>query len=433
MLVTFKHSVLLDADKCKGCTTCLKRCPTEAIRIRDGKATINAEVCIDCGECIRVCPYQAKKALFDSFEDIPKNKYRIALPPPSLYGQFPGLMDVDMVIQALYDIGFDDVVEVAQAAEIVSEYTRNYLRQPGLEYPVISSACPTIIRLIRMRFPDLCSHVVPIIQPLELANRMAREKALAEHPELTPEDIVTVFISPCPAKASYIKNGIWHTKSSIDYCIAMSDVYFRMLPKVKDPGSMEHSTSSGMIGISWGSSGGEASALFNDGYLAADGIENVIRVLEKIDITSSKRLKFVELNACNGGCIGGATTVENPYIAKVRLQSLRRYLPVSRNRIATENMGEIPKDIMYSTELTYRPMGALAGDMLTAMRKMQDIEELIESLPQIDCGACGAPNCRAFAQEVVCGERVIDECVIKMREKFQSVIEEEKRLAKEQT
>ena len=63
------HSVILEVDKCKGCTHCLKRCPTEAIRIRDGHAVIRAERCIDCGECIRVCPYQAKQAQYDRFED----------------------------------------------------------------------------------------------------------------------------------------------------------------------------------------------------------------------------------------------------------------------------------------------------------------------------------------------------------------------------
>ena len=46
------HSVRLDKDKCKGCTNCIKRCPTQAIRVRAGKAHIIKERCIDCGECI---------------------------------------------------------------------------------------------------------------------------------------------------------------------------------------------------------------------------------------------------------------------------------------------------------------------------------------------------------------------------------------------
>ena len=59
----YSHSVSLNRDKCVGCTSCLKRCPTEAIRIRNGKAQINASRCIDCGECVRHCTNNAKKAV----------------------------------------------------------------------------------------------------------------------------------------------------------------------------------------------------------------------------------------------------------------------------------------------------------------------------------------------------------------------------------
>ena len=62
------HSVTLDKDKCTGCINCIKRCPTEAIRVRNGKAKIIKERCIDCGECIRVCPNHAKKAIVDSLD-----------------------------------------------------------------------------------------------------------------------------------------------------------------------------------------------------------------------------------------------------------------------------------------------------------------------------------------------------------------------------
>jgi len=146
------HSVMLDTDKCKGCTSCIKHCPTEAIRVRDGHACIENKRCIDCGECIRVCQYKAKKAIYDRFEDFADYKYKIALPAPALYGQFEDVSDLDAVLSALVELGFDDVFEVARAAEMVSEYTRKYLeRNDSLPSPVISSACPVIVRLISIR------------------------------------------------------------------------------------------------------------------------------------------------------------------------------------------------------------------------------------------------------------------------------------------
>ncbi len=86
---------------------------------------------------------------------------------------------------------------------------------------------------------------------------------------------------------------------------------------------------SGKIGIGWGSSGGEAGALLIDNYLAADGIENVNSTLNDLEDQKFEQLEFIELNACAGGCVGGVLTVENPYIARVKLKRLRKYLPVS--------------------------------------------------------------------------------------------------------
>ena len=415
----YRHSVSLDVEKCKGCTACLKRCPTEAIRIRDGRAVINADLCIDCGECIRVCPYKAKRATFDLLDDIPKEKkLRIALPPPSFYGQFDKIDDVDYILDGLLRCGFDEVFEIARAAEIVSDYTRNYLRNPDVRRPVINSACPTIIRLIRMRFPYLCQHVMPMLPPIEIASRMAKEEAKRKHPELSDDEICTVFISPCPAKASYVKNGLWGLQSSVDYTVSMSEVYFRLLPQLKQIETPACASQTGMIGISWASTGGESSALMNDRYLAADGIENVIRVLDEIETGHFPDLEFVELNACNGGCVGGAATVENPYIARVRLQTIRRYLPVSHNRIEGCPDDYVPESYLFSGPLTYRPVGQLDEDMAQAIEKMQAIDQLTEQLPAIDCGTCGAPTCRAFAEDAVRGERTVDECIVRMRERM---------------
>ena len=95
---TYVHSVSLDKEKCTGCTTCLRHCPTEAIRVKDGCAVINPDRCIDCGECIRVCPQKAKRAECNKFSDMERFKWRIALPAPTLYGQFEELDDIDYCV-----------------------------------------------------------------------------------------------------------------------------------------------------------------------------------------------------------------------------------------------------------------------------------------------------------------------------------------------
>ncbi len=407
---SYKHSVSLDIEKCKGCTACLKRCPTEAIRIRGGHAVINSVRCIDCGECIRVCPYKAKKATHDSLSVLDKYKYKVALPAPSLYGQFDNLDNIGYIISGLRALGFDDVFEVACAAELVSAYTRKYLGREDIKKPVISSACPTITRIISMNYPYLCENIMPILPPVDIAAVLARQKAKEEHPELSDEDIGIIFISPCPAKVSYVKNNFAGGRNYISAVVSVRDVYFALLDVMdkKDGGPLD-STESGVVGIGWASTGGESSAILNERYLAADGIENCIKVLEQIDNSDFSKLDFVELNACSGGCVGGAMTVENPYVAQARLKGLRRYLPVSPNRPASE---WIPDEYFNEKKVEYNPYGLLSDDRRDAMRMMHEIEEIAKGLPGLDCGSCGAPNCTAFAEDIVRCESCVDECTV---------------------
>ncbi len=396
----YEHSVYLDEKKCSGCTACLKHCPTEAIRIRGGHASIDPDRCIDCGECIRVCPHNAKKAVCEKLSAMDKFKWKIALPAPSLYGQFDNLEDVDYVLDGLLKIGFDNVFEVSAAAELVSAYTRLYLKTEGVKKPAISSACPVVIRLIGLRFPSLTDNIIHMLPPMEIAAKLAREKAKREHPELSDEEIGVCFISPCPAKVSYVKNGFAGYKSQVDTVVSINDIYFQLIAKMQPKADVKSLSNSGMIGIGWASTGGEATAIFNESYLAADGIENVIRVLDQVENGNIPPLEFIELNACSGGCVGGVMTMQNPFIAKARLQTLRRYLPVSQNFLSKEE-SYIPESYIFNEIPTYHPISRLSDSMAESMRMMADIQKLRDTLPGIDCGACGAPNCRAFAEDSV--------------------------------
>lgn len=423
-MYNYEHSVLLDESKCTGCTTCLRHCPTEAIRIRDGHAKINPERCIDCGECIRVCPHKAKKAVCSKLPDMDRFKWKIALPAPTLYGQFDNLDDVDYVLDGLLKIGFNDVYEVAKAAELVSAYTRLYLKDSKVVKPAISSACPVIIRLINLRFPSLADHIVPMLPPMEIAARLAKERAMSEHPELLPEEIGVCFITPCPAKVSYVKNGFASYKSYVDEVVSISDIYFQLIGKMRKDGDIRPLSESGRIGLGWARSGGEATAILNEQYLAADGIDNVIHVLDQVENGNIPPLEFIELNACTGGCVGGVLTIQNPFIAKARLQSLRRYLPVSKNILDRET-STVPESYVFNDMPEYVPITRLSDSLSESMRMMNEIHNIRDSLPGIDCGSCGAPTCRAFAEDIVRGASTIGECPIKLISELKNAKENE--------
>jgi len=416
----FFTSVHLNEDLCKGCINCIKRCPTQAIRVRNGKAVITKKFCIDCGECIRICPHHAKEATYDSLDVMEQYEYTVALPAPSLYGQFNNLEDVNIVLTALKKMGFDDVYEVSGAAELVSEMSRKYVTEHKEKWPIISTACPSVVRLIRVRFPNLIEHLIPISAPVDLAAKLARKKAMKET-GLPKEKIGIIFISPCPAKVTAAKTPLGFEQSEIDAVIAMKEVYPKLLPYMKQSiDHVEELAISGKIGISWGSTGGEAGGLLTDNYLAADGIENVIRVLEDLEDQKFSQLEFIELNACAGGCVGGVLTVENPYAAKVKLQRLRKYMPVACNHVDDQ----VLEDVYWTDEVTYEPVFKIGIDMKESIAKMAQVDELCAKFPGLDCGSCGAPTCKALAEDIARGDAHERDCIHILREYIHKLSDE---------
>ena len=163
--------------------------------------------------------------------------------------------------------------------------------------------------------------------------------------------------------------------------------------------------------------------MFNDSFLAADGIDNVIRVLDQIENGNIPQLEFVELNACTGGCVGGVLTVQNPFIAKAKLQGLRRFLPVSRNFLPSDEQ-YIPESYFFDEIPEYQPISQLSDSIAQSMRMLADIQTLRKELPGLDCGACGAPSCRAFAEDVVRGTAKVSECVLTLRDEMRNYLAE---------
>ncbi|QDW74608.1 4Fe-4S dicluster domain-containing protein [Lachnospiraceae bacterium KGMB03038] len=416
----FIHSVQLDTEACRGCINCIKYCPTQAIRVQNGKARIKPQFCVDCGRCIRYCPHHAKIPVYDSVEEIQNYKYTVALPAPSLYSQFNNLKNVDVVLNALLSMGFDDVFEVSAAAELVSEASRAYISEHRDEAPFISTACPSIVRIVRVKFPTLIPRLLPLKPPVEVAAEIARKKA-AEKSGLAPEEIGIFFISPCPSKVTYAKAPLGIEKSQIDKVLAIKDVYPILLEHMTDDETkLKPLASSGRIGIGWSNAGGEAAGLITDDYLACDGIMGALRVLSDLEDEKFHGLKFVELNACNGGCVGGPLTVENPYVATAKSKKLHRYLPVAQTH--GENYPDI--DYHWSSYVEYEPVFRLGDSFLESLEMMGAIEELTEQLPGLDCGSCGAPTCRALAEDIVRGEASKNDCIYLFHEYINTLAKE---------
>lgn len=417
----FFHSVYLEDEKCTGCITCLKRCPTQAIRVRNGKAHIISEFCIDCGECIRHCPHHAKHTRRDFLSDLDRFEYTVALPAPSLYSQFNNVRDNDILLTALTLMGFDDVFEVSAGAEIVSELSRTYINEHPELHPLISTACPTIERLIRVRFPGLIPHLLPLLPPMEAAAILARRRAV-EKTGLPEDKIGIVFLSPCPSKITFIHEPLGMGKSNIDAVLAIKDIYPVLLSHMKEAEQHPIShTLSGRIGKGWAISGGEAYGIISDHYLAADGIENVIRVLEDLeDEKFLPGLQFVELNACSAGCVGGVLTVENPYIAKAKVKQAFKYEPVLRMHCA--DLPEFrPEDFLWTQKVSYEPVYTLGVNIFESMEKIMESQQILSGLPGLDCGSCGSPTCKALAEDIVKGVDCAkpEDCIYLMREQWE--------------
>ena len=405
------HSVTLDKDKCKGCTNCIKLCPTQAIRVRNGKAKIIKERCIDCGECIRVCPYHAKKAITNDFEILKSFKYNIALPAPTFYGQFPKLNNINTLLNALKEVGFDDVFEVAYAAQIVTNESKKIMAGKNLEKPVINSACPTVVKLICARFPTLVDHILPVISPMNLSGRMAREIA-REHTGLKDEEIGVFFITPCAAKATCAHIPIGADHSYINGTFSVKDMYLKVVPYLNSQEVSEKLSKADFDGVCWAVSGGEASGLSIENYIAVDGIHNVIEVMDAIEDGKMGDIDFVEALACTGGCVGGPLNVENNFVAKGRINKL--------SAILGNHKAEIPDniDVLWDKNLEVKNIMNLDNDLVTAMQKMEHMSEIYEGLPQLDCGSCGSPSCKTLAEDIVRGFAKETDCIFKLREKI---------------
>jgi len=414
----YYHSVRLDREKCKGCVNCIKKCPTEAIRVRGGKAEINEAKCIDCGECIRVCPNQAKIVVTDSLEKLQEFDYTIALPAPALFSQFKPETKPAVILEALLRIGFNRTFEVAVGAELVTQAIREEISLRREGKPFISSACPAVVRLIQVRFPGLISHIIPIRAPMEIAARMAKEVVMREL-GLPVSRIGAFFITPCPAKATAAKQPVGDDNSWVDGVFSMHTLYRELHHNVKSVGEDTSLHQATGLGMGWGRAGGENTAIGSGSLLSVDGIHSVVAVLDEVEKSGMGEIDFLEAQACVGGCIGGPLVVQNPFVSRVLIRKMaEKYGRKPLSIPAGQTTKMVARDYMATGKIIQpRPVMQLDEDIGRALSKMALLEQTLQSLPGLDCGSCGSPSCRALAEDIVSGVAFESDCIFKLRER----------------
>jgi iron only hydrogenase large subunit-like protein len=433
----YYHSVRLAEARCTGCTHCVRECPTEAIRVRFGKAWVNAVRCVDCGTCIRVCPTHAKYAQTDTLEALKRFRYNVAVPASSFAGQFKTSLPLDRVLSGFIYLGFDEVFEAALGGEIIALAIRAYLRQGERVRPAISSLCPAVVRLIQVRFPSLVAHIIPLEAPMDAAGKavkLSRSRALG----MEPQEVGVFFITGCPAKVTAVKQPVATRYVAVDGAIGIGDAYNRIIKNIDKIPTIPGIARASGPGLSWGAAGGENTNLGGGKRLAVDGVTNVLRVLELLEDDELGDYDYLELRACTGGCVGGPLTVEEPFIAKYRIEELREsrgdQLGIAESRAPDLPYEELQAlvaagEFHLKAPVEPRSILQLGGTISETIARMKELETLLAGLPGIDCGSCGAPTCRALAEDVVLGTAQITDCTFKLRDRLEGLAREMSRLS----
>jgi Iron only hydrogenase large subunit, C-terminal domain len=423
--MTFYHALQIKEEYCMGCSRCMKSCPTEAIRVRDGKAKIYENRCIDCGNCFKVCPTRAIYVKQDDFESIFNFRCRVALIPSVFLGQFPNDINVSRIYSILKDIGFTHVYETELTIPIYTMAKNKYAEEHEEDYPLISTFCPAIVRLIQVKFPSLVKNLIPIKAPIDITAMYVRRK-LKKEENYKDDEIGLFYITPCAAKIAAVKSPVGEEKSLVDGVINMDSLYNRVYKKIKEQGKNiqvpklpipQLSSDSILMSLT----NGERRLSMAKHSLAIDETQNVIEFLEKVENDEIEGIEFLELRACDQSCTGGILTCGNRFLMCEKMYARARYVAErERNGVQTREL-EVEDERNYLlrnlkvSDIKPRSMFILDDDISLALEKMKKINDLKVRLPQTDCGICGAPTCDALAEDIVCHNAELTDCIFIQR------------------
>ncbi len=393
-------------------------CPTDAIRIKDGVASIRKNWCVDCGECMKACPVDAFYVEQDDFEKIFNFKYRVAILPSVFIGQFSKQIKECEIIDVLKGLGFTHVVPAEATVDVINDSMLEALKSDR-DKPMISAFCPSIVRLIQVRFPGLVNNIIPIKPPIDTTAMYYRQ--LLQEEGKSADQIGVFYVTPCASKIATVKSPVGDMASNVDGVINMDFLYNKVYHVLKTRSEASEKCDETVPylsakGLNWSLTDGEASQMTGR-CLAIDEIHNVISFLEKVENDEIVNVDFLELRACDQSCAGGVLLTENRFLTVERLKNRADRINASGKFIQniSKEHRQLIKENSAVGKIAPRSMMVLDEDMSIALKKMERVRRMMCYLPGIDCGACGAPNCESLAKDIVRKEAQLSNCVFLQR------------------
>jgi iron only hydrogenase large subunit-like protein len=431
----FEHSFKIDQDKCRGKLACMRVCPTRAIRVKEGKAELLSERCIDCGSCLKACPSGAISPTTRPLIEVKDFKYKVAVPSPVLFGHFPIGVTPAHIIEGLKSLGFDSVYAYVVEVALANRAIRDHVEKWKGPYPLISSNCPVIVRLIQISYPGMIDQLIPIYPPREIAGREVKLR-FTEKLGIPKDEIGVIYVTSCQAKTISILESAEGVKSHMDGAIGISDVYNGILaakyqnqkiendrkPPSKDLLHGSKDLLHGVEMLQWSLAKGQRMNLQGYRYMSLTGLSNVIHVFDDIEKGKLRNIEFLECYACFGGCVNGNLTVDDFYVTRSKLQRLMAELPEKDPWVESEVERRYTKENFYAkADITPPVMKRGMGGLKERVARVKQAEEVLATLPGLDCGLCGAPDCRTLAIDIASGESQKTDCIFHSKDRLEKL------------